>query len=342
MVPLSRPDAEKHGEQWARRLAQPSLWATPMIRPALMRFAFLLGAVTALAAVTGCVPDTTYRYSAVVPAARPIAWDGRTARAGTLRVEGTLTDSPIGTNLFPQEHDTAVLVPQWTMEGAATLAVTSNVEIGARAAYASYDWTQPSALGTMPVPGSPSSWGLGPELRVTLPLDKQRHFAIGLAGNLMQYQTPYAEWQLVGACPASATSLTCAPAWDSGIFGSDQYTLVASKSESHWLYSLGAYPSYAFGDHGEYGHAFALLGLTSGLGNDGFTNKPQNGSTIHGTTMVLVGAGYGFSYEMLHVMGMLYRPFYDATSEIQYGFGFQLGVGVNLDLWQPSGNAARD
>jgi hypothetical protein len=341
MLPIPQPGAEKPGEEPARGLAHPSLWATPMMRLGLARFALLVVAVTGVAAVTGCVPDTTYRYSAVVPAARPLAWDGRTARAGTLRVEGTLTDSPIGQNLFPKEHDTAVLVPQWTMEGAATLAVTSNVELGARVAYASYDWMQASAAGTMPVPGSPSSWGLGPELRGTIPLDKQHRFAIGLAGNLMQYQTPYAEWQL-GTCSASSPSCVTAPAWDSGVFGNDQYTLVASKNESHWLYSLGAYPSYAFGDHGEYGHAFALLGLTSGLGNDGFTNKPQNGSTIHGTTLVLVGAGYGFSYEMLHVMGMLYRPFYDASSEIDYGFGFQLGVGVNLDLWHPSGEAARD
>jgi len=33
-------------------------------------------------AAGGCSPDTVYRFTALTPAARPLAWDGRIARRG--------------------------------------------------------------------------------------------------------------------------------------------------------------------------------------------------------------------------------------------------------------------
>ncbi len=80
------------------------------------------------------------------------------------------------------------------------------------------------------------------------------------------------------------------------------------------------------------------------MGNDGFTDKPQNGSTIHGTSLFQIGGGYGISVQMVHLMAMLYKPLNDGGSEISYGFGVQFGAGVNFDLWTPHGadGAARD
>src|SRR5579883_955392 len=205
MASPRRARARKRGRRAGSSVARASLWATPMLRETFARTClFIAAAAPAVLAATGCQPLTTYRYTAVVPAARPIEWDGRTARPGTLRVEGTLDGTTVGEKLFPQLHDTAVLVPNWTLDGAATLAVAEHVEIGARVAYSSYDWTTPSANGTMPVPGNPSSWGIGPEVRFTIPLDHQHHFALGIAGNLMQFQTPYAEYELnQNTCPAT-------------------------------------------------------------------------------------------------------------------------------------------
>src|SRR5262249_11052338 len=58
-----------------------------------------LGAAT-IAFVVGCTPPpSAYRYTAVVPAARPPAWDGRTATDGSLRLDGTATHTTTIENL---------------------------------------------------------------------------------------------------------------------------------------------------------------------------------------------------------------------------------------------------
>jgi hypothetical protein len=239
-----------------------------------------------------------------------------------------VTHTDIATNLFPQIHDTALWVPEWTGEAAILIDVSSRVQLGLRGAYAAYDWARATAVGTMPVPGAPGSWGLGPELRAAFPIDRERHWAIGIAGNFMSYQVPYAEWTLTGpnsttGTPACVPSATCV----------NDYTLYDTRSESHWVYNLGVYPSYAIGENGQYGNVVALLGATSGFKNDGFTNQPTNGSTVDGVGPIfLLGLGYGFHYDVMHATVLLYRPVTDSGAPVVYGFGGQLALGVDFDI----------
>jgi hypothetical protein len=298
-----------------------------------MRFEsfFLLFAAGALGALSGCAPQTQYRYSASVPAVRPIAWDGRTPKAGSLSVEGTLTHTDIATKLFPQAHDTAVWVPEWTGDAAALFAVSSQVQLGLRGSYASNDWARESAVGTMPVPGASGILGFGPELRATFPLDAGRHWAIGIAANAMSYQVPYAEWTLTG--PASTTgTATCVPSPKCV----NDYALHDTRTESDWVYDVGVYPSYAIGDGGRYGQVAALLGATSGFKNDGFTDQPTNGSTVTSVGPIFIlGVGYGIRYDAMHASALLYRPMTDSGAPVEYNFGLQLALGVDLDLGSP-------
>src|SRR5580658_6704479 len=98
----------------------------------LIRTAMGLGISTLLFA---CSPTTTYRYTAMTPSVRPLAWDGRTAKAGSLRLEGTFAASTVHENLFPQIGDTAVNVATKEFSGLAALAVTQGVELGVRGSY---------------------------------------------------------------------------------------------------------------------------------------------------------------------------------------------------------------
>jgi hypothetical protein len=284
---------------------------------------------TALAIVAGCAPLTQYRRSAFVPAVRPIAFDGRTGPAGTLHLEGSITDTAVSPHLFPQPGDTAALVPHWSLEASASLAVVEHLEIGLRAAYADYSWSQASAAGTMPLPTAPPSTGYGPEVHVSFPLGKDDRFELGVAANLMLYNVPYAEWQLTGT-NSSPAQAACAPS-ATCVAG---YSLVDTRSDSPFVYSLGVYPSYAFGDHGEYGHVVGVVDATNGFSNDGFSDKPANGSTLDTVGPIwLLGLGYGFSRDWGRVSALFYRPLTDGSSPIDYGFGFQLTLGINLELW---------
>lgn len=288
-----------------------------------MRALLVVGLATSLLA--GCAPETPYRYSAFTPSARPLAWDGRTSKAGTLRLEGTASNVFVSENITPQVHDTALQVPTWTVEGAALIAVSKNVELGLRGAYASYDWATPSAVGTMPVPGASSSWGIGPEVRIDVPLDREKRFHLGIGGNVVDYQVPYAQWTLTGTGSACNPSPTCVQG----------YSLTNSQTEAHMSYSLAILPSYAFGDQGEYGHVFGGITATTGFQNDGFATQSQNGSTINTFwPLWIASAGYGVLLDdLVRLSGSVYRPLNTGGNTVNYDLGFFITAGFDINLF---------
>jgi len=224
-----------------------------------------LAALLACAAA-GCAPTTPYRYSALTPAPRPIAWDGRPADRGSLRVDATLVETSVRRNDFPKPGDTALRVPLHTVDGAATIAVTNGLELGARFSYVAYAWSTESATGTQPLPNDPSLFGWGPEVRLAGPLDDEGRWKLGFAGNLVNYAIPYAAWSL-GCAGGSAP---CA----------NGYQLTDQGTDHHYAMNLGLYPSVSFGPRGRYGALFAMLGGHTGFKNDGFATTPQAGSSV--------------------------------------------------------------
>jgi hypothetical protein len=305
---------------------------------AVQRLSTLVLAFAGAAALGGCTPTTPYRYSAFVPAVRPIAWDGRAAKGGSIRVEGTVANVAVHPNEAPQVHDTALFVSNWSADASAMIAITSNVELGVRGHYGAYDWAAASAVGTMPLPSHPAEWGFGPELRVAVPLDRERRFALGFAGNVMRYETPYAEWKLTGPS-APGGGAPCVPSSTCVVAdGISYYQLYDERSESHITYTFGVYPSVELGGHGdEYGHLFGLLGATNGFKNDGFTDTPTNGSSLDTTGPVwMVGGGYGISVDFGRISGLVYKPLTDSGSSVDYGLGWLVSLGVNAEVF-PSG-----
>ena len=139
-------------------------------------FVFALGTLAA----AGCAPTSQYRYTGMVPAARPIPFDGRTAERGTGRLEGTVTGQAVQETLYPELHDSALHVPEATVDGAGTYAVNDHVELGLRFSFARYGQTQQTATGTPPLPDHPSMIGVGPEMRSTITLDHEDKWALGI------------------------------------------------------------------------------------------------------------------------------------------------------------------
>jgi hypothetical protein len=216
--------------------------------------------------------------------------------------------------------DSALIVPKSTMEGSAMVAVSPHAEIGIRAMYADYAWTQVSAEGTMPIPGSGASTGYGPEIRLSFPIGHDG-FGLGVAGNLMLYHVPYSEWQLSSSCTASPTCMM-------------GYTLIDTRGDDPMVYNLGLYPSYAFKED-RYGHITGIIAATEGFSNDGFSNTAQNGSTLNSVGPIwILGIGYGLSRDWGRFSANLYKPLTDSGSPADYGFGFQISLGVNIELWK--------
>jgi hypothetical protein len=303
---------------------------------------FAFGA-SALWALTGCNPETPYRYTALTPAARPIPWDGRAAKGGEVRIEGSISKDTVYQKAFPQLHDTALNVPEMTAEGSISIAPIKNFEMGIRGSYAAYAWSQPSIDGTEPLPSHPAVWGIGPEFKGTISIDKKRRFAIGLAGNFMRYETPYAEWSLTGPNSTNGQTTECTPSptctVDPQTLNNAHYNLFAEKSEGHFSMTLGVYPSFDFTGTGEYGHVFGVLAGTTGFENDGFTDQAQNGSTLTGYLFIpIVGVGYGIDVNPFRASVMVYDPLTTYASPVYYGPAAMGTIGFDLDLWDSSTN----
>jgi hypothetical protein len=273
----------------------------------------LFASLACTLAVAGCVPITPYRYTGMTPAPRPIAWDGYPSHAGEVHGEVALSHTAVYEKLSPQIHDTALHVAATTIDGAASITPVRGLDVGLRWSYAAYAWTRPSANGTMPLPSRPDLWGVGPEVRGSFFVDHDKHVALGIAANLMHYQVPWAAYALSG---------------------SSTYDLMAQGSDSDWTMSFGFYPSYSFGPDGKYGTAFAMLAAQTSFKNDGFATTASNGSTIQENGFIpMFGGGYGFHTRMFH-MGILgFVPL--AGNGIDFGPGFMLTVGLDLELWHP-------
>ena len=299
-------------------------------RAALAPIAGGLGLFAALG-LSACTPSTNYRYTGLVPAAHALAWDGRTAADGSLRLEGSMAQSTVRRDIVPVRGDTALRVPNTTLEGAAFLAAVPNIELGVRYAYAAYAWSEPSAEGTMSLPSHPSVWGIGPEIRAAIPFDKRKRFMVGVAANVMRFDVPYAEWQKTPACMLGPTCAFDTYAGDAGTY----YKLVDEKSEAHFTLAIAVYPSLLLGQDGEYGHVFGGFAVHSAFKNDGFTDTSSNGSTIQDAGLLFVmGAGYGIAFEPFRLAAMLTLPTTTSSSPVNYGMGGFFTVGVDLELWE--------
>jgi hypothetical protein len=265
--------------------------------------------------LAACAPQTQYRNTGLVPAAHALPWDGRTVAAGSLRVEGTAVLSNVNENLSPQVGDTALYVPNLSVEGAATYAVSNGVELGLRGAFAQYSWSSPTAVGTPPLVGNPTVSGVGPEIRMMIPLDTASRWTLGLAGNIMNYQIPYAEWQ--AGC---TTGATC----------SGGYSLAEQKTSGHVTLNFAIYPSYSFGP--ELGHVFTGLSVHSGFKNDGFTDTPSNDQIEDAGLIFVWAAGYGLDYRGFLVSMIAELPITPRGTPISYTPGGSFTVGAAFDL----------
>ncbi len=296
-----------------------------MRRPQL---ALSIVALAGLWLSTGCTPTSAYRYSGMVPAARPIAFDGRTAEKGTARIEGTLTHENVVTNDLPVLHDSAIHVPETTVEGALTYAVHDHVELGARLSYAHYAWTRPSSLGAPPLPDRPAQIGVGPELRLAFPLDRGKRWVFGAAFDLLHYTLPTAEWELTSSCTTSPKCYVETHSFD----GAPRYYAFRQQTnESVWLANVSMLLSYAFGPRSEFGHLFAGLAFHPTFTNDGFTDvATAKGQVEQKGWLPIAVAGYGVRLSPARLSASLFLPMGGDSTTIRYGLGGQLTLGFEF------------
>jgi hypothetical protein len=281
-------------------------------------------------ALAGCTPDSPYRHTALAPSSHVAAFDGRTAAEGTLRVEGSLYRKTLLRNDRPTMGDTALWTPAIEANGAASLALSDNLELGVRGAFAHGSWFTRSAEGTPPLASDRAYLAVGPELRATFFNRGGRGFALGLLLSAMASRVPTSSWERTAdPCKDPVTCYT--DPLVSGA-GSGTYRLMRTGREDTLVTSGFLYPTYAFGEG--YGHIVGALGVTSNFKNDGFSETPQ-GKPIEAAPMVPVaGLGYAIAWHGVRLMGMWYAPLSTSGEGVNYGSGAVVTIGGDIALWK--------
>jgi hypothetical protein len=277
-----------------------------------------------LVMVAGCgvAPQSKYRYSAAIPAAKPLAWDGRTAKRGSLRLEGSYQSTSVQENLTPALHDTAVHVATKTVHGGAFLAVTNAIEVGLRVSYSSESWMTASSVGTMPLGKDRDLFGAGPEIRISIPISKR--FNLGIAGNQMFYSLPISAWVLDDTCTQNRTNRCY-----------DGYRNTDNTKKEAMAFNLAMYPSFALDEQHRFGHIFFGWSGHTSYKNDGFTNQEATTAedSLSETAMVhFMSAGYGLVHKSLRASVMLSAPIGN-NNNIRYGSTLSLTLGGQFHLF---------
>lgn len=284
-----------------------------------------------------CAPNTPYRNAAMVPAVRPMTWDGRTAEAGTIRVEGTGSFGDVSRDPFPTVHQSALHVPNTMVDGVAMIAPVDGVELGFHGSYAHYAWTEASAQGTPPIPSRPAIYGLGPQARFSFPVDKGRHVFFGFGLGAQLYSLPYARWTRnnPGGNSSASGGFNCGAGGCSGsalgeAWSPSTYRLTEESSEV-FVTTQGAIAIAGTVDP-KYGHAFATFGVHTAFKNDGFATEPKaDPISTNGWTGV-AALGYGIALYPVRFSGMVYKPLTTSASEVNYTVGGMLSAGVEIDV----------
>ena len=275
-----------------------------------------------IASLGACAPLTPYRYTGITPAAHPIAWDGYPSHAGEVHLEGTYQHTSVVERWFPDVHDTALEVAATSFEARASISPVRGLDIGVHAAYSDENWTEPTAVGTLPLAKHGSLFGIGPEVRGSLFLDRGHHAALGIAASAMMYEVPWSGYALQSGCTAPL-------AWGDG---NRCYAPMDSGTDSDWVFQAGLYPSYSFGPDGRYGTVFGILGVHTSFKNDGFATSAANGSTIVEDGFVpYVGGGYGIHAKYIHASATMFVPV--TVDKTSWGPGMMITLGVDLPLW---------
>ena len=102
------------------------------------------------------------------------------------------------------------------------------------------------------------------------------------------------------------------------------------------VYTLALYPSYAFGERGEWGHAFAGMTMTSGFQNDGFTNQASTTSTVNTFwPLAIASVGYGILLgDMFRVSAQVFKPLTGGGSPVDYNIGGMLTLGIEAPVFE--------
>lgn len=277
--------------------------------------------MVALALLACGTPRSKFRHTGEPPAPRPLAWDGDSVDRGELRLEGALSHDDHQQNLAPELHDTALRVPTTTLDAVATLGLTRGLELGLRGSYASYDMAETTAVGTMPIPGEPAVWGLGPEARGVLDLSDR--ISLGFGGNALFYRAPVARWALSPECSTSPDGCV------------DGYRLAARDTEGFLLWSGAIVPSFHLDPERTLGHVFVSYSMHPTFQNDGFTDEvsESTGSTLETDGLQsYFGIGYGVRWQALVASGAFFTPI-GRDDDIRQGPGFFVTLGGALRVF---------
>jgi hypothetical protein len=248
-----------------------------------------------------------------------------------LRLEGAVATTTVHGN-----YPTGLHVPKSIADGSAVLALLDVLEIGGRMSYGPYSQDGPTSQNAVPpIPSREGTFGIGPEIRGTVRFGRSGDFALGLAGNVLEYRIPYANWVRDDTCSLGPTCVDALSELDllGAPAGVLRYRLQNSGTAHREVFNVALFASQQIA-HGQGGHLFAAVGAHTGFENDGFTDDPSLPAFKTAASVYVLGLGYGIRACPLRGSTSLAFPLTNSDSAIAYDQPqFGLTVGVDIPLW---------
>jgi len=276
----------------------------------------------------GCAPNTRFRNAAVVPAMTPPMTSGRPLEHSA-RVDAYGGFMANLTNPFPVREETPALrVAQASAGLGARVRLGSIADVGLRVEGGPYSSTEPSAVGTPPVPGHKSVFGVG--LSFAGHYEHPSGFGLGAVYEGTGYQVPWAQWECVqqtSPCPGRLNTA----------IGDDLpgYMLADEGTETVTVHQLALIPSF------RHGIATGFMGMSvrGTIENVGFSDSATNGNLpSSGSPAALFTLGVELAFERAHVLLEAHRASGNpgnSTWGFGASFGFELGERVRPRGAQP-------
>lgn len=258
-----------------------------------------------------CVPSDPYRREALVPGQQPPPYRGEPLGQKHVEIQAQIAGSEIWEET-PKLHDPALWIPEYHINASILVGATDFLDLGLLFTYAHGSFAQPSRTGTPPMPEDGKDlFAIGPQIGVAGKFLSGQLFG-GAYVSLQYVRIPWSEWERYN--------------YDHEDIYSGEYRLRQSDYDHDLYYRVGLYLG------GRPVHWLAInagLVISANWVNDGFSNEPEDGSTLEHTDPVVMPV-IGFRSELWYffIESMITFPM-SADSDLYFipvGWSAALGV----------------
>lgn len=271
------------------------------------------------ASSVACIELTPVRRTALVPTAYVPTRSGAPLEAHETAISGEISTAASPELSNPGVGDPGLLVPDVQVGGSLYHGVTSWLELGAQARYASYQWASPNIDGVLPFPSERRPnlfmYGLGARLNKRIAGTRTTLSALAELNAATIYQARYS-----CALEICDSNTFVSSGVDRGFYDLDGFD-EATVGFSNFFVSQSTEVVSGL-------HLFSLFGVEKHYKNVGFDTSRESNPLLN-YMVTIAGGGLEYKHAGFGTTLTLFYPF-EGEAALEFGPSVQLQTGVRF------------